>query len=681
MIQDLFGEGKDFKLNIRKIQSQLVKKALECHIASINGRISSCMRCPVECTNPPGFQPAPAFGKSGRLASIPVLAPFAKIPFYPSVSERFGFANRPDAKRVVDKRKQALQVIEDRIQVTEREIQGARTANQAEREELRGQRESLQREHDEMRLGLEGVYAAANQLGDTETMLKRMTGELDEARQELGEAAIDKELQEALQGTNKELEDRLNNVNSTLEKTKTALQAQKQGAADWEQQFKNVSTTLKERGRQLENAEQSAQVNEDYRDKVLGLQSEINIVTAAMEFPESGEFKGQDFLDLVNTMQHTTNELTVQRDAAVADKESAAKALKDAQDQALTDAGTVRAERQQTQNKIAELQRNVESGVGDKTALTAEINQLKANLDTVTKQLQTEEQQQQTLVRLQQQVEAVAAANLTAGQLTLGPDSRPTQVPKRTPEPIGRQGEPSYAGTPEDALIARQQDLVSSAERTQGTVVGAPEKFEDSSSAQPPTPERTQLFSDPPSATSSVRRTGYRSPTRVPPSPAPTLALPSPGAADAQIAAREKRAAAQRAEVQRTPKAAEKPEEEVEEEEEDPALDKKARGLARVSEETWKARTEANRELWRERVRAGQKPKPKAAKKPKPKEPESEEEESEEEESEEEESEEKPEGGFVLTLAKILAKRAHESTKAERKEWVKSSVGFWARAQ
>ena len=88
MINDLFGEG-EFKLNVKKIQTQLVKKALEIHIASINARIEAAIRCPISCSNPPGFTPAPAM-EPGRLAGIPSLAPFAKIPFYPSMSDRYG---------------------------------------------------------------------------------------------------------------------------------------------------------------------------------------------------------------------------------------------------------------------------------------------------------------------------------------------------------------------------------------------------------------------------------------------------------------------------------------------------------------------------------------------------------------------------------------------------------------
>ena len=133
MLNELFGTG-EFKLNVRKIQEQLVKQALRIHISSINGRIEAAMRCPIECTNPPGFKPAPTYREADddtpeRLGQIAQLAPFAKIPFYPSVSERFGFGGTTRAKDLVGIAKKELQDIEDKIQDKERELNATHKSN------------------------------------------------------------------------------------------------------------------------------------------------------------------------------------------------------------------------------------------------------------------------------------------------------------------------------------------------------------------------------------------------------------------------------------------------------------------------------------------------------------------------------------------------------------------------
>ena len=46
MINELFGSN-EFKLNVRKVQEQLVKQALEIHISSVNARIEASLRCPI----------------------------------------------------------------------------------------------------------------------------------------------------------------------------------------------------------------------------------------------------------------------------------------------------------------------------------------------------------------------------------------------------------------------------------------------------------------------------------------------------------------------------------------------------------------------------------------------------------------------------------------------------------
>jgi chromosome segregation ATPase len=264
------------------------------------------MRCPIECTNPPGFQPAPVFRgeKSERLAGIPTLAPLAKIPFYPSVSERFGFANRPDAKRIADKRKRDLQVIEDRIQVTEREIH---TANQEERDKLRRQRESLQKEYDDMQLGKHDVY---ENLADTQTILERVVGERDDARADLQELAG--------------VENELGRVNDALQKTRAALEEEKSGAGDWEAKFQAASDELFASGQKLDQAQQASELNESALERLDSLQSEVNIIREAMEHPASGEFKGAHFADHIKTQQQ---EITNLQEAAAAAAAAAKKNL------------------------------------------------------------------------------------------------------------------------------------------------------------------------------------------------------------------------------------------------------------------------------------------------------------------------------------------------------------------